>query len=568
VIEAASQHYHPHGGWCIPRDNNSIITGENLVESQSFQCMLVEQNMTKWPGTLRINQDVITFSADSPLGYMSVEINVGKIKNVALTGQNVMPPTNAITITYIIENEKGEDDELQHTFTTLPSAGLALQCIMKNIREYSSLHFDEKELSRRYANNAIFPGEDLVLKSVHLRGSRSKTNLEITPKGFSKIDNFYHDTLLTEAHHFGPKGRHSPVVRRVLGLVVVDNLETAKPTPPSSVRSNKRRQITMRGRQLSVENEKKNKKERQEKRHAQVSRSEREEDKRIHWTKEIEVLSLLNFTSGSGRPFTQLVTHTPSKTTFALHVIPSQTQNMFQLARLAVVALRVDHPNICRCYGTTQVGESIQFLWEHSRMTLKDHINASFLGMENISSSPPESSRKWIRQLISGISHLHSVGIVHRNLIASNIMIMDSANEVGNVRLNGFGISKYLVKGRTTTICGEPTNMSPERVLGHPHGFGSDWWSLGLLIHEIFSGQPLFTLESKKKKSMSIYERIVECRYAVSDLIDPSWTNIIRRLVAHETYRLGCTGYDRNGSCGAEVLMHLVTRQWWEDLVD
>tara|TARA_B110000090_G_scaffold203082_1_gene247203 strand:- start:149 stop:1804 length:1656 start_codon:yes stop_codon:yes gene_type:complete len=539
--------------------------------------MLVEQNMTKWPGTLRVNRNVITFSAQSPLGYMSAEINMSTIKDVAISGQHVMPPTNAITITHVV----AEEDETvhHHTFTTLPSAGLALQCIMENIREYSTLYFEPEEVSHRRSNGIMFPRQDPVpLESFQLLGNDINVVPATTPKGFSKIDNFYHDTLLTEIHHFGPKGRHAPVVRRVLGLVVVDNLETTKPTPPSSARSKRRKQVARRGRHLRAE------------KHGKTTlnspssspsaartntsannnvapttqrtpkRTEQQQQQRVHWMKEIKILSLLEFTSGSGRPFTQLVEHVPSEKIFALRVIPSQTQNMFELARQAVVALRVDHPNICRCYGTTQVGQSIQFLWEHSSMTLTDHVDNARLGSDDTTLyAPPQLSKVWIQQLVRSLSHLHSLGIVHRNVIGSNVMIMND----GTVRLNGFGISKYLATGRTTTICGEPANMSPERVLGQPHGFGSDWWSIGLLLHELYSGQPLFSLEVNEK-NLGIYERIVACRYSIATTIHSSWANIIRRLVAQETYRLGCTGMERNGSCGAEVLMYLATREWWE----
>ena len=108
---------------------------------------------------------------------------------------------------------------------------------MENIREYSTLYFEPDEVSYRRSNGIMFPRQDPVpLESFHLLGNDANVVPATTPKGFSKIDNFYHDTLLTEIHHFGPKGRHAPVVRRVLGLVVVDNLETTKPTPPSSAR--------------------------------------------------------------------------------------------------------------------------------------------------------------------------------------------------------------------------------------------------------------------------------------------------------------------------------------------
>ena len=586
VMDAASEHYRPRGGWCVPNGLGSLNTMKGdytMSGSRSFSCMLVEEDMTKWPGSLRVSRDVITFSStDSPLGNMSVEIEMSNVLDVKLTGQNVMPPTNALTITVVdrINNEqsngkswKQTNHNLAQTFTTFPSAGLALQCILENVIEYNQIRFEESELKRRNKQGVIFPGVILSpsLKNQAVASPTSdRTTIEVTPKGFSKIDNFYHDTLLTEGHHFGPKGRHSPVVKRVLGLVIVDNLEPSKPTPPSSSvrragsKSPRRRRqqeqsttTPMHATPGGNTTHRKNKRSKQ-----QRNRSN------IHWTKEIKILSLLDFTSGSGRPFTQLVRHIPSKHIFALHVIPSQTQNMFELARQAVVALRVDHPNICRCYGTTQVGESIQFLWERGPSTINTHIQRAHIE----EGKAPTQSQKWMVELIRALSHLHSVGIVHRDVLTQNIMIMRD----GSLRLNSFGISKYLAKARTTTICGEPTNMAPERVLGRPHGFGVDWWSVGLVMHEMYSGTPLFPLKVNARHNykeekinngngMGIYERIVGCRYQVANNVDPALADCIRRLVSHEIHRLGVCGIDREGSCGAEVLLYMSTRNWWDE---
>jgi len=571
VVEAATEHYRPRGGWCVPR---SMMLGNE--ERNTFQCMLMEETMTRWPGTLRVSRDVVTFRSDSPLGKLNVTMRVGDMVDVLLSGQNVMPPTNALTIKTNTNKTETEQEREEHTFTTLSSAGLALQCIMNAIREHIQTHCTVETQKLRTKENLIYPGQKLPTRSLSSSSSSSSSSKrggkggrssgsgaqqqqqETTPNGFTKIPNFYHDTLLDEEHHFGPKGRHSPVVKRILGLVVVDNLEPNGasasggvkkfPTPPTSARGKRRRGKSPKNRSrpkvVTTPSSSSS---------SILSSPSTTAPPRVHWTKEIKVLSLLNFTSGSGRPFTQLVRHVPSRKIFALGVIPSQTQNMFELARQAVVALRVDHPNICRCYGTTQVGESIQFLWEHGPKTMLEHIQTDRI--ERGVTSP--SAMRWIRELIRGLSHLHSLGIVHRNILTRNLTIMKD----GSLRLNDFGLSKYLSRGRTTTICGEPTNMSPERVLGHPHGFGADWWSVGLILHELFSGISLFSLG--EEENMGVYERIVGCRYFIDKLLTPSLASVVRKLVCHETHRLGLTGFDRDGSCGAEVQMYLVTREWW-----
>ncbi len=131
------------------------------------------------------------------------------------------------------------------------------------------------------------------------------------------------------------------------------------------------------------------------------------------------------------------------------------------------------------------------------------------------------------------------------------------------IRLGAFGLSKYIgTKGRTRTQCGMPAHMSPERVLGQPHGFGCDWWGVGLVMHDLLAeGRNLFHVTSveagKSNEQPNLYEQIKSCHYYISNSIPPMWADIISRLLTKEESRLGCIGRTGLGSSSAEIMLYI-----------
>ena len=98
-----------------------------------------------------------------------------------------MPPTNALTITVVdrINNEqsngkswKQTNHNLAQTFTTFPSAGLALQCILENVIEYNL-----QSSQNQWEQNTAFIEAELQslldTKLLELRAYKYKINSKI-----------------------------------------------------------------------------------------------------------------------------------------------------------------------------------------------------------------------------------------------------------------------------------------------------------------------------------------------------------------------------------------------------
>ena len=68
----------------------------------------------------------------------------------------------------------------------------------------------------------------------------------------------------------------------------------------------------------------------------------------------------------------------------------------------------------------------------------------------------------------------------------------------GIVKLCDFGFARSMSNNTVvlTSIKGTPLYMSPELVQEMPYDHTADLWSLGIIIYELFTGQPPFYTNS------------------------------------------------------------------------
>jgi len=163
----------------------------------------------------------------------------------------------------------------------------------------------------------------------------------------------------------------------------------------------------------------------------------------------------------------------------------------------------MDHPNIARVLdaGTTSSGrpffvmelvdgERITSFCDRKKLTLRDRLRLFIL-------------------ICEAIQHAHQKGVIHRDIKPSNILVHENDGRPWP-KVIDFGIAKATsgptAEDGTITraghFLGTPAYMSPEQAAGSLDvDTRSDIYSLGVLLHELLTGEPPFRQDQFHEKT-------------------------------------------------------------------
>ncbi|NXI81488.1 HUNK kinase, partial [Rhipidura dahli] len=117
-------------------------------------------------------------------------------------------------------------------------------------------------------------------------------------------------------------------------------------------------------------------------------------------------------------------------------------------------------------------------------------------------------ARKYIRQLILAVEHLHRAGVVHRDLKIENLLL----DEDNNIKLIDFGLSNCAgILGYSdpfSTQCGSPAYAAPELLARKKYGPKIDVWSIGVNMYAMLTGTLPFTVEPFSLRAL--YQKMVD----------------------------------------------------------
>lgn len=92
---------------------------------------------------------------------------------------------------------------------------------------------------------------------------------------------------------------------------------------------------------------------------------------------------------------------------------------------------------------------------------------------------------------------MHELKIMHRDIKAENIVLIDTPNTLENVKIIDFGMAKAIrLMGTETEVVGSPHYVAPE-VLNESYNNKCDLWSIGVLTYFMLTGEPPFDDEDE-----------------------------------------------------------------------
>jgi len=155
-------------------------------------------------------------------------------------------------------------------------------------------------------------------------------------------------------------------------------------------------------------------------------------------------------------------------------------QGWTNLKREIEIMLNVDHPNILRMKELFETPTEVHLIVEYMKGgELFDQIIQRGAYGE-------QDAIKIVKQILNGISYLHSVGVCHRDLKPENLL----CSEDGRIVVADFGLAKIFGRGELLmTHCGTPNYAAPEIIRGDRiYDKAIDMWSIGVITYVLLCG--------------------------------------------------------------------------------
>ncbi|KAF9590025.1 hypothetical protein IFM89_030175 [Coptis chinensis] len=172
------------------------------------------------------------------------------------------------------------------------------------------------------------------------------------------------------------------------------------------------------------------------------------------------------------------------------------------MAREINILRRLDHPNIIKLEGlvTSRMSCSLYLVFEYM-----EHDLAGLASFPGLKFTEPQV-KCYMQQLLSGLDHCHSRGVLHRDIKGSNLLIDNS----GNLKIADFGLASFFdprqnqpLTSRVVTLWYRP----PELLLGATHyGISVDLWSTGCILAELYAGKPIMPGRTEVEQLHKIFK--------------------------------------------------------------
>src|SRR5215471_19271939 len=211
-----------------------------------------------------------------------------------------------------------------------------------------------------------------------------------------------------------------------------------------------------------------------------------------------------------------------------------------RFARESELVMSLEHPNVVPIYDAGDVDGRV-----YLAMRLVDGTDLGSL-LRTEGALEPERTMAICRQIAAALDAAHERGLVHRDVKPSNVLLDSSEH----VYLADFGLTRSLDDERggagEDRAVGTPAYLAPEQIEGRPVDGRADVYSLGCVLYECLTGEPVFPRDSRLAVAWAHLEeeppRASRRRAGLPEKVDA----VVARALAKEPEQ-------RFASCGALV---------------
>lgn len=165
----------------------------------------------------------------------------------------------------------------------------------------------------------------------------------------------------------------------------------------------------------------------------------------------------------------------------------------------ATLLAKLNHPNIAQLYSFFKDGNEFFMVMEYvPGKTLEKLI-------QERGALPWRRAVEIAAQMLDGIQHAHTLGVLHRDVKPANIIFTEEAKAATgglqpSVKVTDFGIAQALGGSRMTReghLIGTLEYLAPERIQGKGADARSDLYSVAIVLYEMLTGKLPFQADSE-----------------------------------------------------------------------